>query len=77
MSSIGDRINKMYVDDINMLRAQVLELSNLLKSKNNECNELKDENQILENRCEAFYNRIGELRTNVQVELNPPEYAKS
>ena len=76
MSSISDRINKMYVEDINMLRAQVLELSNLLESKNNECNELKDENQILENRCEAFYNRIGELRMNVQVELSPPEYAQ-
>ena len=74
MSSIGDRINKMYVDDINMLRAQVLELSNLLESKNNECNELKDENQILENRCEAFYNRIGELRMNIQVDRNPPAY---
>ena len=76
MSSIGDRINKMQVDDIAMLRAQVLELSNLLKSKNNECNELKDENQILENRCEAFYNRIGELRMNIQVDRNPPAYAQ-
>ena len=76
MSSISDRIKKMYVEDINILRAQVLELSNLLKSKNNECNELKGENQILENRCEAFYNRIGELRMNVQVDRNPPAYAQ-
>ena len=60
-----------------MLRAQVLELSNLLESKNNECNELKGKNQILEDRCEAFYNRIGELRMIVQVDRYPPAYAKS